>query len=143
MRVRRPQRSGRKDKKFVGINRIRRRTAVRRGAMLRRPARRAVSRQSVQRTWWHVLEGLDVGAEDVADKTFHEIPGSNIVEKLREKYSEWRFFTQYFLNQITKRRVTPLWFSGRVPDAESGWLSRCRLTPHRPVLPPICPAAGP
>ncbi len=76
--------------------------------MLRRPARRAVSRQSVQRTRWHVLEGLDVGAEDVADKTFHEIPGSNIVEKLREKYSEWRFFTQYFLNQITKRRVTPL-----------------------------------
>jgi len=59
----------------------------------------------VQRTRRYVLEGFDVGAEYVADKTFHGVPDSNIVEKLREKYSERRFFTQLFLNQITKWRI--------------------------------------
>jgi hypothetical protein len=51
-----------------------------------------------------VFEGLNIRAKHGAEKTFHGAPDTKIVEELRENYNARAFFTQLFLNQITKMR---------------------------------------
>ncbi|ORM61737.1 hypothetical protein PRCB_12140 [Pantoea rodasii] len=41
----------------------------------------------IQRTGRHVLESLNICTKHIAEKTFHWIPGSKIVEEIREKYN--------------------------------------------------------
>ncbi|AIR84518.1 hypothetical protein LH22_03225 [Pantoea rwandensis] len=41
----------------------------------------------MQCAWRDVLESLNICTKHVAEKTFHWIPGSKIVEEIREKYN--------------------------------------------------------
>lgn len=85
----------------------------------------------------YVFKGCDIGAKHITEKSFHETPDSNIVEKLRANYSGSAFFMQFYLSQITK-----LTFSSSIPDAQSELCCRYRSAPRPPALLPTYPVQG-